>query len=141
MDDYRNESIAAYLSSRGFAEVINSSFMDPNDLLKFEWNKNDPSMKPLTMENPLSSAQSILRTSLLPGMLKVIGRNAPVEQEGIRIFEMAKVFIPVSGRRKSAGRATPSGGYVYKEIIAGAMVSGTTAIGFLRHERRAGSPL
>jgi len=97
VDDYRNESIAAYLSSRGFAEVINSSFMDPNDLLKFEWSKNDPSMKPLAVENPLSSAQSILRTSLLPGMLKVIGRNAPVEQEGIRIFEMAKVFIPVTG--------------------------------------------
>ena len=33
----------------------------------------------------------------MPGMLKVIGRNAPVEQEGIRIFEMAKVFIPVTG--------------------------------------------
>ncbi len=95
--DRRNDGIAEYLSSRGFAEVINSSFMDPQDVRKFEWNEKNPAFRPVIIENPLSSAQSMLRTSLLPGMLKVIGRNAPVEQEGIRIFEMAKVFLPVTG--------------------------------------------
>ncbi len=91
--DMRNDELCDRLASRGFAEVITTSFMDPGDPGRFEWGENDPRSHPVEISNPLTVAQSAMRSSLLPGMLRVIQRNAPVEREGIRIFELAKVFL------------------------------------------------
>ena len=97
----RNEELCDRLAARGFAEVITTSFMDPGDPGRFEWGENDPRSHPVEISNPLTVAQSAMRTSLLPGMLRVIQRNAPVEREGIRIFELAKVFL-TEGRGERA---------------------------------------
>lgn len=90
----RNENICDFMASRGFAEVLTTSFMDPSDPANFAWPENDPRCRPMEISNPLTLSQSMLRTSLLPGLLNVVRRNSPAEQDGIRIFEMGKVFIP-----------------------------------------------
>lgn len=95
--DVRNESIIDYLVSRGFAEVVTSSFMDPGDPVRMGWDMRDERCGPLRVTNPLTEAQSSLRTSLLPGLLNVIRRNTPAEHEEIRLFELGKVFIPGAG--------------------------------------------
>jgi phenylalanyl-tRNA synthetase beta chain len=92
----RNENLCRYLAARGFAEVISTSFMDPDDPARFGWRAPDPRSAPLAVSNPLTAGQSALRTSLLPGLLGVVKRNAPAEQEGMRIFEMGKVFLKES---------------------------------------------
>jgi phenylalanyl-tRNA synthetase beta chain len=91
--DMRNDELCDRLAARGFAEVITTSFMDPGDPAIFEWKESDPRSRPVEISNPLTAAQSAMRSSLLPGMLRVIQRNAPVEREGLRIFELAKVFL------------------------------------------------
>ncbi len=91
--DRRNEELCDRLAERGFAEVITTSFMDPGDPGRFEWGESDPRSRPVEISNPLTVAQSAMRTSLLSGMLRVVQRNATVEREGIRIFELAKVFL------------------------------------------------
>ncbi|MBN2071261.1 MAG: phenylalanine--tRNA ligase subunit beta [Candidatus Krumholzibacteriota bacterium] len=93
--DMLREDLSFFLVSRGYAEVINSSFMDPEDTRVFEWHSSDPRCNPVKLLNPLSLGQSVLRTSLLPGILRTIARNAPVEQEGIKVFEMGRIFLPV----------------------------------------------
>jgi len=93
----RNENICQYLCARGFAEVITTSFMDPDDPARMEWPASDPRSAPLPVSNPLTAGQSVLRTSLLPGLLGVVKRNAPDEHEGLRIFEMGKVFLKENG--------------------------------------------
>ncbi len=82
VDDMRNDELCDRLAARGFAEVITTSFMDPGDPGRFEWGEGDPRSRPVEISNPLTVAQSAMRTSLLPGMLRVIQRNAPVEREG-----------------------------------------------------------
>ena len=94
IEDMRNEELCDRLAARGFAEVITTAFMDYGEPGRFEWGESDPRSQPVRISNPLTVAQSAMRTSLLPGMLRVIQRNAPVECEGIRIFELAKVFLP-----------------------------------------------
>jgi phenylalanyl-tRNA synthetase beta chain len=91
--DMRNEELCDRLAARGFAEVVTTSFMDPGDPGRFEWGESDPRSRPVELSNPLTVAQSAMRTSLIPGMVRVIQRNAPVEREGIRIFELAKIFM------------------------------------------------
>lgn len=95
--DVRNENIIDYLVSRGFAEVVTSSFMDPGDPVRMSWDMKDERCYPMRVANPLTEAQSALRTSLLPGLLNVIRRNTPAEHEEIRLFELGKVFIPGAG--------------------------------------------
>jgi len=58
------------------------------------WDGRDDRADPLRLANPLTEAQSVLRTSLLPGLLGVARRNTRAEQEEIRIFEIGKVFLP-----------------------------------------------
>jgi len=91
--DARNDRLCERFASRGFAQVITTSFMDPEDPARFEWGNNDPRGGPVLLSNPLTASQSAMRTSLLPGMIRVIQKNTPAEREGIRIFELAKVFL------------------------------------------------
>ncbi len=98
LDDQRIDSLVEYLVARGFAETVTSSFMDPGDAGRMGWDTRDERYDPLRIENPLTEAQSALRTSLLPGLLGVLRRNSRAEQEEIRIFEMGKVFIPGPAR-------------------------------------------
>ncbi len=93
-EDLRNDSLVEFLVSRGFAEVVTSSFMDPGDTGRMGWDARDDRGYPLRVTNPLTEAQSALRTSLLPGLLGVVRRNTRAEQEEIRIFELGKVFLP-----------------------------------------------
>ena len=92
-EDMRNDSLVEFLVSRGFAEVVTSSFMDPADGGRMGWDPGDERAGPLRVSNPLTEAQSALRTSLVPGLLGVVRRNTRAEQEEIRIFELGKVFI------------------------------------------------
>jgi phenylalanyl-tRNA synthetase beta chain len=92
--DRSRQSVCDYMSARGFIEVITTSFMDPEDPVRIGWKESDPRRKALPIENPLTAIQSHLRTSLLPGLLHVVKRNPPGEHEGLRLFEMGKVFIP-----------------------------------------------
>ncbi len=94
--DRIRQGVCDYLAARGFAEVVTTSFMDPEDPARIGWKESDPRRRALPIENPLTAIQSHLRTSLLPGLLHVARRNTPGEREGIRIFEMGKVFLPAS---------------------------------------------
>lgn len=92
--DLTRQRLCDYLAARGFAEVITTSFMDPDDPARVGWKETDPRRNALPIENPLTAIQSHLRTSLLPGLLHVVRRNTSGEHEGLRLFEMGKIFLP-----------------------------------------------
>jgi phenylalanyl-tRNA synthetase beta chain len=47
----------------------------------------------VTITNPLAAEESVLRTSLRPGLLKTIAYNESHRSPGVRLFEIAKVFL------------------------------------------------
>ncbi len=47
----------------------------------------------VTITNPLAAEESVLRTSLRPGLLKTIAYNESHRSSGVRLFEIAKVFL------------------------------------------------
>lgn len=49
-------------------------------------------MPAITVENPLSADESVLRLSLLPGLLKSAAHNIDRRVEGIRLFEVGIIF-------------------------------------------------
>ncbi len=77
----------------GFTEVICWSFIAPDFAEKLRIPADDEKRRVLKVENPLSEDQSVMRTTLLPGLLDVARRNIKASTENLRIFESGRVFI------------------------------------------------
>ncbi len=48
----------------------------------------------IRLENPLSGDQAVLRTTLLPSLLAAAERNREVGNDGVALFEIARVYAP-----------------------------------------------
>lgn len=77
------------LVDRGYNEVITYSFVDPK-IQKFLY----PHENSITLLNPISSKMSVMRLSLLPGLLETIIYNQNRQQNKIRLFESGLRFVP-----------------------------------------------
>ncbi len=77
------------LVARGFREVINYSFIDPSvhQLCLGE-------APAITLENPIASGMSSMRTSLVPGLLQAVNHNLNRQRTDLRFFEHGLCFIP-----------------------------------------------
>jgi phenylalanyl-tRNA synthetase beta chain len=80
------------LAGAGYDEAWTTTFLAPGDL---ERAGLDPAA--VEVENPLDRSESILRTELLPGLLKAVKFNADRQAEGVSLFEIGHVFGPPSG--------------------------------------------
>jgi len=89
---YARRKVEDTLVNYGFSEVINWNFGDPNDLDKFNINKEDIRRNFAKLKNPLGDSFSIMRSMLLPSLLKNALHNINHGQKNIRIFELKKVF-------------------------------------------------
>lgn len=76
------------LISNGYYEVINYSFED-HELLSL-FNKTDV----IKILNPITSDSSVMRTSLVPGLLKNAVLNLNHQEQDLRLFETGKVYLP-----------------------------------------------
>lgn len=86
----------------------------------------DPDRDALRLSLPLSSEQSLLRTTLLPSLLAVAERNREVGNENVALFEIARVYLPSSEqlpveRWRAAG--VLEGGYVDAKGIVDALLA------------------
>ncbi len=76
--DYENR-----LVTLGYNEVINFTFISKN------YSKNE---KQLILENPISKDKSVMRESLIPGLLQNVSYNQNRQQKSIKLFESGKVY-------------------------------------------------
>tara|TARA_Y100000389_G_scaffold204511_1_gene257549 strand:- start:3811 stop:5793 length:1983 start_codon:yes stop_codon:yes gene_type:complete len=67
----------------GYKEVINFTFIAKNYTLN---------NKPLTLENPISKDKSVMRDSLIPGLLNNIFYNSNRQSKSIQLFERGKIY-------------------------------------------------
>jgi phenylalanyl-tRNA synthetase beta chain len=76
------------LADLGYQEVVTYSFIDPRlkDLL-------DPATNAIALTNPMSQEQSVMRTSLLPGLLQALIGNVHRQQARVRLFELGRCFV------------------------------------------------
>jgi len=82
----------ALLSGLGLVEAINYSFIDPDSLEAMGFGKEDPRSRPVAIVNPLSEEMSVMRTTLLPGLLATAQANEKVQVKDMAFFELGRVF-------------------------------------------------
>ncbi len=78
----------------GFAEVINYSFVSPQQWDRLRLPADDPSRRAITLSNPLSEEQSVMRTGLVGGLLDTVSYNRNRNQHDLRLFELGAVYLP-----------------------------------------------
>jgi phenylalanyl-tRNA synthetase beta chain len=83
---------ASILTKFGFFEAINYSFVAEKHFDMLALAEDDSRRKCVSLLNPLTEDQAVMRTMLLPGILENIRRNINFQQTDIRLFEIGKVF-------------------------------------------------
>ncbi len=81
----------ALLVGQGFAECVHYTLRDESELKKCFGEKISSA---LALANPLTSEQSHIRPSLLPGLLDALKLNLSAHNEPRRFFEIGTVFRP-----------------------------------------------
>src|SRR3990172_5349413 len=82
------------LVSLGLTEVINYSFIDEKYFNLMNIPQDDPLTKTIKLRNPLSQNWSVMRTTLLPGIINTAVFNINRGIYDVGIFEVGKIFIP-----------------------------------------------
>lgn len=82
-----------YLVTQGFYEALNLSFFDPNYLDMMKLADDDYRRNAVPIMNPQGQASSLMRTTLIPALIKNAGYNYNHGQENIKLFELNKVFF------------------------------------------------
>jgi len=77
----RNELLAL-----GYDEAVSSTFISPADAQAFS------NRQTVMLANPLSAEQSVMRSSLVPGMLGMIAWNLNRGASDVRLFESGHIF-------------------------------------------------
>ncbi len=80
------KKIKEILVSRNINEIINWSFVNK------EWESIFGNKDPIEIENPISSEQSVLRSTLVGGLLSVVKKNNNKGKQTVSIFEFGPIF-------------------------------------------------
>ena len=144
----KEATLRSDLLALGYNEAISTTFISPSDAAAFS---QEPAV---TLTNPLSDEQSVMRASLVPGMLGMIAWNLNRGTNDVRLFEMGHVFsmcgersaerrmicVGATGNAEGAGVHGPSRPYSFFDL-KGAVETllGAFEIGALTFDAQAAS--
>src|SRR5439155_19716692 len=80
------------LAEAGYVEVLSQPFASTADFGRLQLPASDARRTALALANPLSEDEPLLRTTLLPGLLRVLARNVGRGFGDLALYEMGLVF-------------------------------------------------
>ncbi|MEW6185242.1 MAG: phenylalanine--tRNA ligase subunit beta [Thermodesulfobacteriota bacterium] len=86
--------IREILNGLGFDEIISYSFISEASNTATLNSEILETRSCIRIKNPISEDQSVMRTSLIPGLLMTMNRNWAQRNLNLRIFELGNVFLP-----------------------------------------------
>ncbi len=88
----------AQCRAMGYSEIITYSFVSPNVFDNIRIAADSPLRNALKIKNPLGEDTSIMRTIALPSLLEILGRNNNYHNKSVKLYELAKIYLPVEGQ-------------------------------------------
>jgi phenylalanyl-tRNA synthetase beta chain len=95
-------SVGRTLAESGYVEVISSPFASRSDADRLGLPPEDLRRPAVVVANPLSEDEPLLRTTLLPGLFRVLARNIGRGFADTALFEIGLVFRPRPGAAPAA---------------------------------------
>jgi phenylalanyl-tRNA synthetase beta chain len=118
----RRRQLREVLLGLGLSEAMPNPFLAPGDLARA-----GVSGGVIRITNPLVAEESVLRSSLRPGLLKAVAYNESHRSLGVRLFEIGHVYPPADAELPDerevlgvaiAGAEAPAAVAVWREIAA-----------------------
>jgi phenylalanyl-tRNA synthetase beta chain len=76
----------------GFSEAVNYSFIHHASCDRLNLRADDSRRATVAILNPLSEDQTVMRSSLIPGLLETVRRNASKQIKDLKLFEIGQTF-------------------------------------------------
>ncbi len=92
--EQRLRKLRSVMVGSGYAEAQTFSFIGQDDLDMLALPANDPRRRGITVIRPLRDEEGVMRTTLLPGLLKAAAYNLNRRVPDVALFETGRVFIP-----------------------------------------------
>ena len=92
------EKVKETVRKSGFTEVINYSFIGPEDLDMLSLGPADKRRRSVAVKNPLRQEHSLMRTTLVPSLINNFLYNLARGTREIALYELSKVFFDEGGR-------------------------------------------
>jgi phenylalanyl-tRNA synthetase beta chain len=102
------------MTACGLSETTTYSFTDPADLQKLRVN-TDALGLPVELINPMNAEQSIMRQTIIPGLLHSVAYNQAHGVKNVQLYETGKVFFAHEGRKQPKEKEKLAG------VLAGAL--------------------
>lgn len=81
----------------GFSQSLTYSFESPKVFDRLRLSDDAPERNTVKISNPLGEDFSVMRTLPVNGMLTSLANNFNRRNKNVRLYELAKVYIPVDG--------------------------------------------
>ena len=85
-DAKKDSKLRSTLLALGYNEAVSLSFISREDAQKFS------SAQAIALANPLSEEASVMRTTMVPGMLNMLAYNLNRDVNDVRLFELGSIF-------------------------------------------------
>ncbi len=102
------------MTSAGLNETTTYSFASPTELVDLRMSPEGLG-EPVELINPMNSEQSLMRQSLIPGLLRSVAYNQAHGVKNVQLYETGVVFSAREGSKKPKERLKLAG------VLAGAM--------------------
>lgn len=101
------------MRASGLNETMTYSFAEPGDLARLRM-PTEGLGQPVELLNPMNADQSVMRQSIVPGLLRSVARNQARGVKNIQLYEAGAVFFAHEGKKQPKERRRLAG------VMAGA---------------------
>jgi phenylalanyl-tRNA synthetase beta chain len=120
-DAHKGARLRSSLLALGYDETISLTFISKEDARRFS------TAPALDLANPLSDEASVMRTSMVPGMLNMLAYNLNRGSDNVRLFESGNIFEASGSKALELKRISMGAtGSVDAEVVRG-LVPGAAA--------------
>jgi phenylalanyl-tRNA synthetase beta chain len=91
------------LVAAGLVECQSLPFVSPLWLDALRLDADDPRRRALRLANPIREDEPLLRTTLLPSILRLVQQNRSRQANRVDLFEVARLFRPQTGAEGGEG--------------------------------------
>ncbi len=102
------------LRASGMNETMTYSFADPDELNKLRMSTEGMGIA-VELLNPLNAEQSVMRQSIIPGLLRSVAYNQSRGVHNVQLYEMGVVFFGAEGKKTPKEKQRVAG------VLAGSM--------------------
>jgi phenylalanyl-tRNA synthetase beta chain len=85
------------LAGAGLLECVCLPFLSREELQGLRLEADDERNEALRILNPINDEEPLLRTTLLPSLLRLVRQNRNRQVDRVRLFELSRVFRPGAG--------------------------------------------